>query len=103
MRVPLQTRESEPIYAAGVALLRKTLVRDRAVRLIGLTAINLTDVQQLTLFDAPDTSDRITRSIDAVRERFGEKAITRARLVGHRDRRRFGFGEKPELPPDEDP
>jgi len=102
MPVPRQTRESEPIYAAGVALLRKTLVRDRAVRLIGLTAINLTDVQQLTLFDEPDKADRITRSIDAVRERFGEKAITRARLVGHADRRRFGFGEKPELPPDTD-
>ena len=102
MPVPHQTRESEPIYAAGVALLRKTLGRERAVRLIGLTAINLTDVQQLTLFDAPDKTDRITRSIDAVRERFGEKAITRARLVGHRDRRRFDFGEKPAPPSDEE-
>ena len=103
MGVPHQTRESEPIYAAGVALLRKTLVRDRAVRLIGLTAINLTDVQQLTLFDAPDKTDRITASIDAVREKFGDKAITRARLIGHRDRRRFDFGEKPQAPVDEDP
>lgn len=101
MGVPHQTRESEPIYAAGVTLLRKTLVRDRAVRLIGLTAINLTDVQQLTLFDAPDKTDRITASIDAVREKFGEKAITRARLIGHRDKRRFDFGEKPEAPADE--
>jgi DNA polymerase-4 len=102
MPVPHQTRASGPIYAAGVALLRKTLVRDRAVRLIGLTAINLTDLQQLTLFDAPDKTDRITRSIDAVRERFGDKAITRARLIGHRDRRRFDFGEKPEAPTDTD-
>src|SRR3989441_5236391 len=100
MPVPRQPREWEPIYAAGVALLRRTLVRDRAVRLIGLTAINLTDVQQLTLFDAPDKPDRITASIDAVRERFGEKAITRARLIGHRDKRRFDFGEKPDLPTD---
>jgi DNA polymerase-4 len=103
MGVPHQTRESEPIYTAGVVLLRKTLVRDRAVRLIGLTAINLTDVQQLTLFDAPDKTDRITASIDAVREKFGEKAITRARLIGHRDKRRFDFGEKPQAPDDEDP
>jgi len=102
MPVEHQTRESAPIYAAGVALLRRTLVRDRAVRLIGLTAINLTDLQQLTLFDAPDRTDRITASIDAVRERFGEKAITRARLIGHRDRRRFDFGEKPEAPTDAD-
>jgi DNA polymerase-4 len=102
MPVPRQTRESGPIYEAGVALLRKTLVRDRAVRLIGLTAINLTDVQQLTLFDEPEKTDRITKSIDAVRERFGERAITRARLIGHRDKRRFDFGEKPEVPTDPD-
>lgn len=102
MPVPRQTRESEPIYAAGLALLRKTLVAGRGVRLIGLTAIHLTDAQQLTLFDAPDRTDRLTRSIDAVRERFGEKAITRARLIGHRDRRRFDFGERPPAPADDE-
>lgn len=103
MPVPRQTRESEPIYAAGLALLRKTLVAGRGVRLIGLTAIHLTDAQQLTLFDAPDRTDRLTRSIDAVRERFGEKAITRARLIGHRDRRRFDFGERPPAPAEDEP
>jgi len=93
-----QARDSEPLYELGVALLHKALGSDRAVRLIGLTAINLTDVQQLTLFDAPDRTDRIAQSIDAVRERFGEKAITRARLIGHRDHRRPDFGERPEAP-----
>jgi DNA polymerase-4 len=94
-----QVRDSEPLYEKGVALLHKALGSDRAVRLIGLTAINLTDVQQLTLFDAPDRTDRIAQSIDAVRERFGEKAITRARLIGHGDHRRPDFGERPEAPP----
>ena len=96
-----QVRDSESIYRMGVSLLHKALSSDRAVRLIGLTAINLTDVQQLTLFDAPDRTDRIAQSIDAVRERFGEKAITRARLIGHRDHRRPDFGERPEAPSDE--
>jgi DNA polymerase-4 len=96
-----QVRDSEPLYEMGVALLRKALTGDRAVRLIGLTAINLSSVQQLTLFDAPDRTDRIAQSIDAVRERFGEKAITRARLIGHRDHRRPDFGERPEAPVDE--
>jgi DNA polymerase-4 len=93
-----QVRDSEALYRMGVSLLHKALSSDRAVRLIGLTAINLTDVQQLTLFDAPDRTDRIAQSIDAVRERFGEKAITRARLLGHRDQRRPDFGERPDAP-----
>jgi DNA polymerase IV len=96
-----QVRDSEALYRMGVSLLHKALSSDRAVRLIGLTAINLTDVQQLTLFDAPDRTDRIAQSIDAVRERFGEKAITRARLIGHRDQRRPDFGERPEAPSDD--
>jgi DNA polymerase-4 len=93
--LPHQTRDSEPIYTAGIELLRKTLVPGRAVRLVGLTAINLADVQQLTLFDGLEREERLSASIDAVRERFGEKAITRARLLTDRPRRRFDFGERP--------
>ena len=96
-----QVRDSEPLYQLGVSLLHKALSPDRAVRLIGLTAIHLSEVQQLTLFDAPDRTARIAQSIDAVRERFGEKAIMRARLIGHRDHRRPDFGERPEAPTDE--
>ena len=96
-----QVRDSEPLYQLAVSLLHKALSPERAVRLIGLTAIHLSEVQQLTLFDAPDRTDRIAQSIDAVRERFGEKAITRARLIGHRDHRRPDFGERPEAPSDD--
>jgi DNA polymerase-4 len=96
-----QVRDSEALFRMGVSLLRKALSTDRAVRLIGLTAINLADAQQLTLFDAPDRTDRIAQSIDAVREKFGDKAITRARLIGHRDQRRPDFGERPEAPSNE--
>ncbi len=93
--LPRQTRESEPLYDAGVALLRRTLVAGRGVRLIGLTAISLSDQQQLTLFDHADRGERLARSLDAVRERFGESAITRARLLTEKPNRRFDFGEKP--------
>ena len=89
-------------HEAALALLRRALVGGRGVRLIGLTAINLTDSQQLTLFDAAARTDRLTHSIDAVRERFGERAITRARLLTERPSRRFDFGERPELPPAEE-
>lgn len=96
--LPHQTREAEPLFAAGLDLLRRTLVAGRGVRLIGLTAINLAEAQQLTLFDAPERTDRLTSSIDAVRERFGDRAITRARLLTERPGRRFDFGERPEAP-----
>jgi DNA polymerase-4 len=96
--LPLQTRDSDPLFATAIALLRRTLVEGRGVRLIGITAINLTDAQQLTLFDAPQRTDRLARSIDVVRERFGDRAITRARLLTERPSRRFDFGEKPVVP-----
>ncbi|MEO6578352.1 MAG: DNA polymerase IV [Candidatus Limnocylindria bacterium] len=94
--LPHATRDSHPLYEAALTLLRRTQVPGRGVRLIGLTAISLTDAQQLTLFGMPDRGDRLSRSIDAVRERFGEAAITRARLLAERPRRRFDFGERPE-------
>ncbi len=100
--LPHQTRETDPIYRAGVALLRRTLVTGKAVRLIGLTAISLSDAQQLTLFGSPERADRLTRSIDAVRDRFGDGAITRARLLTERPHRRFDFGERPEAATDDD-
>ena len=101
--LPSQTDAAEPIYAAGRALLDKALAPGRGVRLIGLTAIHLSDAQQLTLFDSPPRRDRLARSMDAVRERFGEAAITRARLLRDRPRRRFDFGERPQGPnPDEE-
>jgi DNA polymerase-4 len=96
--LPRQTRESEPLYATALALLDKTLVEGRGVRLIGLTAISLTDAQQLTLFDDGDRQDRLARSIDAVRDRFGDRAITRARLLRERPVRRFDLGERPATP-----
>jgi len=37
-----------------------------------------------------------------VRERFGDRAITRARLLSDRPRRRFDFGERPEAPASDD-
>jgi hypothetical protein len=83
-----------------VRLLHAALQPGRGVRLIGLTAINLADAQQLTLFDEPGRQDRLTESIDALRHKFGTDAVTRAGLLNRRDRRRPDFGQRPTEDPD---
>ena len=50
-----------------------------------MTASGLGEREQLSLFAADDPKRRrVTEAADAVRHRFGERAITRARLVGSR-------------------
>lgn len=103
LMLPRPTREVRPIYDAAVRLLRAVRTAGRGVRLIGVTAINLTEVEQLTLFDqAADREAILEATVDAVRERFGNDAITRARLVHDRPRRRFDFGERPQAPRDDE-
>jgi hypothetical protein len=51
--------------------------------LLGVAATHLTDREQLSLFDTGDgRRERATRAADAIRHRFGSRAITRARLLG---------------------
>jgi DNA polymerase-4 len=72
---------TEPIWSAAVALAAPEL-RGIRVRLIGVTASNFDVSPQLALFGADD--DRRRRAVeaaDAVRRRFGSKALTRARLL----------------------
>ncbi len=95
------TRESAPLYRTGLRLLRSNLQPGRGVRLIGLTAINLADAQQLTLFDELGRQDRLTESIDVLRGKFGGDAVTRAGLLDRRDRRRPDFGQRPTEAPDQ--
>jgi len=99
--LPSQTAEADPLFRTATSLLRRTLTPGRKGRLVGLTAISLAESQQLTLFDGPDRGARLTRSIDAVRDRFGERAITRARLLRNGPTRRFDFGERPAAPSDD--
>jgi hypothetical protein len=50
-----------------------------------VTASGLGEREQLALFEPDDPRRRrVTEAADAVRHRFGERAITRARLVGSR-------------------
>jgi DNA polymerase-4 len=75
---------TEPIFRTALALARPE-VRGVRIRLLGVTASGLGEREQLALFDADDPRRRrAVEATDAVRHRYGERAITRARLVGSR-------------------
>jgi DNA polymerase-4 len=82
--LPDATDLTEPIYRTAVDLARPE-VRGLRIRLLGVTASGLGEREQLALFEADDPRRRrAVVAADAVRHRFGERAITRARLVGSR-------------------
>ena len=73
---------TEPIYRTVLELARPE-VRGIRVRLLGVTASNLGEREQLGLF--PDVDPRRRRAIEAtdtIRRRYGPRAVTRGRLVG---------------------
>jgi DNA polymerase-4 len=73
---------TEPIYRAALDLARPE-VRGIRVRLLGVTASNLGEREQLALFGVDDPKRRqAIEAADAVRRRYGSRAVTRGRLVG---------------------
>jgi DNA polymerase-4 len=89
MQLSHPTTDGQLILDAARQLLDKALEPGRAVRLIGITAISLADAQQLTLFEDGPRVQRLAEATDAVRDRFGDRAITRARLLREAPERRF--------------
>ena len=76
------TDMTEPIWRAAVELAAPE-VRGIRVRLLGVTASHFGEPSQLGLFGSDD--ERRRRAIEAtdeIRKRFGDRAVTRARLVG---------------------
>jgi DNA polymerase-4 len=85
----LPTDMTERIYAVALELARPEVAAIRArggrVRLLGVTGSNLGERDQLALFDADDPRRRkAIEAADAVRHRYGEDAMTRARLLDAR-------------------
>jgi len=93
----------EEIYQAAHALLAFRDIR-RAVGTLGVGLSGLVDDEagQLDLFaaSAPARSQKLETAMDAIRDRFGEDAVQRARLLGRapvvRDRIAFGNTGHPE-------
>jgi DNA polymerase IV len=73
---------TEPIYRIALELARPEL-RGIRVRLIGVTASNLGEREQLAMFSDEDPKRRrAIEAADAVRRRYGSGSVTRARLLG---------------------
>ena len=72
---------TEPIYEAALALVRKELHGQR-IRLVGVTASNFRERDQLALFGAEDPRrHQAAEALDTIRRKYGDRAVTRARLV----------------------
>jgi len=85
--LPGPTDLDTELYGAARALFRAAFAevrrRDRAVRLIGIAATNLATATSPDLFESEERARqrRLTRAVDAVRERFGFDAVGQAALV----------------------
>jgi len=80
--LPEPTDMTDPIFRAAVDLARPE-VRGIRVRLLGVTASNLGGREQLGLFPSDEPRRRAAiEAADTIRKRYGERAVTRGRLVG---------------------
>jgi len=80
---------SEKIFPQAWNMMRPLIRRGVAVRLIGVYGSNLESEAsgQLSLFDQPGQRDRrLATAVDDITRRYGDRAITRATLVGPRRR-----------------
>ena len=72
---------TEPIFDAALALARPE-VRGKRIRLVGVSASGLQHGMQLGLFEAVvERRHRLAEASDSLRRRFGQRAVTRARLL----------------------
>jgi nucleotidyltransferase/DNA polymerase involved in DNA repair len=85
--LPQPTDLGEELFRAASTLLQGVNWAGKRVRLLGVTATRLLPAttlpgEQLHLFrKAAEPKERLARTLDAIRERFGSAAITRASLI----------------------
>ena len=84
--LPSPTDLAEPIVEAARGLFRERIrLAGRGVRLLGVGVSGLEPARSVqgTLFEAPvnERARKMARAADAVREKLGEQAVTRARLL----------------------
>ncbi len=86
--LPMPTASARDIYETALALWRKHRQEGRPVRLVGVGAANLENApyRQLGLFDdIRPRDDKLARTLDEIRDKFGRDAIGRASLIRRKD------------------
>jgi DNA polymerase-4 len=85
--LPAKTNETRTILSAARALLATAMpmIERQGITLIGLTLGNLENDRAGQLVLPVDPQTALDAAMDAVRERFGTEAITRAVLLGRDD------------------
>ncbi len=104
--LPHAIATGDEIYAAALPLMAAR-EHGRDVGTLGVGLSGLTDAEsgQLDLFEGgePRRDQRLEKALDAIRDRFGEDAVQRARLLGRapvvRDRIAFGNTGHPDDAP----
>lgn len=84
LTLPQPVNTFEGIWPVAVRLLRGADRKGRRVRLVGvsLSGLVVEGANQLSLFEAAEGGDRqVARAVDALKERFGRGAVTRAELL----------------------
>jgi DNA polymerase IV len=104
-RQPLPVSTGDEIYQAALKLLDQ---RDRRLTVgtlgVGLSGLVEGGAGQMDLFTpaAPEKNQRLEAAVDKLRDRFGEDAVQRSRLLGRarvvRDRIAFGNTGHPDEP-----
>lgn len=84
--LPEPTDLAEPIWRTATELARPE-IRGLYIRLLGVGTSGFAEREQLTMFAEEGAGEdgrrrRATEAADAVRRRFGDRALTRARLLG---------------------
>jgi DNA polymerase-4 len=80
-QLPEPSDLTEPIWRAALELTRPE-VRGKKIRLLGVAATQLGQPEQTGMFESTDAKRRrVVDATDAVRRRFGDRAVTRASLL----------------------